>query len=96
MAEENVNATETAGRPNARAVTEFHTNSDVDSHDQAQHHTLGVGVNQAAPGSHTHDGVNSPALLEGMTLSGSRGSSGAMLSIITALVQLGATDETSA
>jgi hypothetical protein len=36
-----------------------HRQSDVDSSKFSQHHTLGVGPNQASPGNHNHDGVNS-------------------------------------
>lgn len=36
-----------------------HSQSDVDSSKFAQHHTLGSGTNQASPGSHNHDGINS-------------------------------------
>ncbi len=40
-------------------VQEFHKNSDLDANAQAQHHTLGIGQNQASPGTHTHNGTNS-------------------------------------
>lgn len=40
-------------------VNAFHQNSDVNSSALAQHHTLGLGPNQAAFGNHTHDGKNS-------------------------------------
>ena len=40
-------------------VNSFHNNSDRDSSHTAQHHTLGLGPNQASPGNHTHDGKNS-------------------------------------
>lgn len=40
-------------------VNSFHQNSDVNSSQLAQHHTIGLGPNQAASGSHTHDGKNS-------------------------------------
>lgn len=35
---------------------EFHRRSDVDTERTAQHHTLGTGPFQAAPGNHNHDG----------------------------------------
>lgn len=38
----------------AKDVLDFHTNSDVDSGALAQHHTLGKGAMQAAPGDHEH------------------------------------------
>lgn len=40
-------------------VKNLHINSDVDENLLAYHHTLGLGINQAASGAHTHDGVNS-------------------------------------
>lgn len=36
-----------------------HEGADTDSSHNALHHTLGRGSNQAAPGDHTHDGVDS-------------------------------------
>lgn len=45
--------------PSAPEVSHQHSHSDVDSGKQAQHHTLGVGPNQASPGSHNHDGFTS-------------------------------------
>lgn len=36
--------------PNANEVEHFHNKSDVDSSPLAQHHTLGFGTHQAAPG----------------------------------------------
>jgi hypothetical protein len=83
-------------RPDAKTVNEFHSNDDTDKDANAHHHTLGSGANQASPGSHNHDGSTSVQLLEGFTLSGTRGSATAIVSIISALVQLGATDNTTA
>jgi hypothetical protein len=40
-------------------VNDFHLNSDRDSSHTAQHHTLGLGPNQASPGNHNHDGKTS-------------------------------------
>lgn len=37
--------------PNSSEVENFHNKSDVDSGPKAQHHTLGFGTHQAAPGS---------------------------------------------
>lgn len=81
-------------KPTAKEVNEFHEKSDKDGGPKAQHHTLGPSPNQASPGNHTHDGGTSPSLLEGSVLSGSRGGNAALPSIIAALVQLGATDNT--
>lgn len=53
---------EIAGKPTTKEVRDFHTNSDVDGSPKSQHHTLGPGPNQAAPGNHTHDGGGSTAL----------------------------------
>jgi|SRR5213595_3922926 len=83
-------------RPDARTVNEFHTSDDLDKDANAHHHSLGIGTNQASPGSHKHDGTNSFPLLEDTSLSGSRAGGGALLSVIQALVQLGATDNTTA
>lgn len=81
-------------RPGPKVVSEFHVNSDKDSSADAQHHTLGPGVNQAASGAHNHDGTNSPRLLDGFILSGSKTTGAALASVISALVMLGAQDET--
>lgn len=73
-------------------------NVDTDGGRVAIHHTLGPGVNQAAPGNHIHDGGSSvvlDTLLENITLSGSRPTdSTAVDSIVAALVAFGATDNT--
>lgn len=78
----------------AQQVSKFHEKSDVDSGSSAQHHTLGPGIDQAAPGSHTHDGSDSASLWEGFTITGSRTNGGAVASIISLLVQKGAADGT--
>ena len=80
----------------AEEVEQLHTNADTDIRRESIHHTLGAGASQAAPGDHRHDGGDSALLLEGVTLSGSRGGNVALVSIIQALVKLGATDSTSA
>ena len=82
--------------PDSRAVDLFHINSDKDRDRNAGHHSLGGGQNQASPGSHTHDGTDSVQLLAGQAITGSRGTSTAIPSIISLLVQLGATDQTTA
>jgi hypothetical protein len=83
-------------RPPERMVNEFHTNDDLNRDSQAHHHSLGIGVNEAASGAHNHDGTNSVKLLAGYTLTGSRASGAALLSVIAALEQLGADDNTTA
>lgn len=94
-------ASSTAGakgnpRPSPDIVDDFHTNSDLDSRTQAQHHTLGASPTQASPGDHTHDGGTSALLLGGIQLTGSKGGNAALASVIAALVKLGATDSTTA
>ena len=81
----------------AEQVEEIHRNDDVDVRKESHHHTLGPRGAQAAAGDHTHDGSNSSLLLSGMTISGSRSSSAAILpSIIAGLVRLGMTDSSTA
>lgn len=77
-------------------VKRFHNQSDVDSAQTAQHHTLGIRQDQAAPGGHKHDGKTSRKLLEGTTITGSRGGNVALASVIQLLVKLGAVDSTTA
>lgn len=77
-------------------VARFHNQSDVDSKQTAQHHTLGIRQDQAAPGGHKHDGKSSRKLLENKTITGSRGGNVALASVIQLLVQLGAIDNTTA
>jgi hypothetical protein len=54
--------------PSSTESTKEHTNSDVDAAQTSQHHTLGISQNQAAAGSHTHDGKNSKRLGKGKNL----------------------------
>lgn len=82
--------------PSSDAVEKFHRKADTDGSETSAHHTLGNGRNQAAPGNHDHRGGSSILLLEGFTLTGSRGGNAAVSSIIAALVELGATDSTTA
>lgn len=82
--------------PSQKEVNDFHSNSDKDGGPKALHHTLGANPNQSSPGNHTHDGSTSALLLEGTTITGSRGGNAAVASIIAALVKLGATDATTA
>jgi hypothetical protein len=83
-------------KPPAETVNDFHTNSDVDTRAEAQHHTLGPNPNQASPGDHTHDGSNSSLLLSGQSISGSRNSDAWRLSVNAILVRLGASDNSTA
>ncbi|ALY09279.1 hypothetical protein FDG92_gp07 [Arthrobacter phage Jasmine] len=82
--------------PDVNVVRKFHTYADTDSSNEAIHHTLGPGVNQAASGGHTHNGSDSPLLLEGVTISGAKGGNTALASVIAALTGMGATDSTTA
>lgn len=80
--------------PSRKAVSDFHKNADTDGSDGSIHHTLGPRKGQAAPGDHDHRGGNSVLLLDGVTISGSRGGNAALTSVIAALVELGAVDTT--
>lgn len=85
-------------RSNADAtqVDDFHDQSDLDTRSESQHHTLGSRQNQAAPGNHNHDGGTSQPLWAGNAITGSRGGNMALASVISLLVQKGATDSTTA
>lgn len=83
-------------KPPSQVVDDFHENSDLDSRAEAQHHTLGPGPTQAAPGNHTHDGGDSALLLEGSTISGSRATDAWRISVNAILVRLGAVDNSTA
>ena len=89
-------ALKSAPRPDSQTVDEFHTNSDLDTRGESQHHTLGPGPTQAAAGNHTHDGGDSSLLLTGLTITGSRGGNTSLPSIIACLVRLGAKDSSTA
>lgn len=78
----------------SKEVERLHKNADTDGSAKSMHHTLGPGINQSSPGGHTHRGGDSALLLEGTSISGSRGSGAALQSVIAALVELGASDNT--
>jgi len=65
---------------------------DTDRNVFSAHHTLGINHLQASSGSHNHDGVNSVPVLDGVAITGSRSGGAALVSIIAALVKLGAVD----
>lgn len=74
--------------PDPRAVNGFHARSDVDSSASAQHHTLGIGHNQASSGDHVHDGASSRKIGTGMNLgplTGAKGGNVALANLITLL-----------
>ncbi len=81
-------------RASATEVQDFHKQDDVDSSKLAHHHTLGTRRNQAAPGDHIHDGENGLLIMSGVTLTGAKGGSAVITSIVAALVTLGAIDNT--
>lgn len=58
--------------PSAGEVNRIHTKSDVDTGQQAQHHTIGTKRNQAAGARHQHDGNDSQKLGvgKGLTING--------------------------
>ncbi len=76
--------------PNPREVNNFHSRSDVDSSQSAQHHTIGIGHNQTSAGDHIHDGSSSRKLGQGLNLSisGSKGGNAALASVIALLSNL--------
>ena len=74
----------------AEEVAAFHENADTDDGDFAMHHTLGPNPGQAAPGGHLHDGTDSPLLIQGLTVSGTRGSAAYYASLEAVLTRLGA------
>jgi len=75
-------------RPDAGTVRDFHTQADTDSDRQAIHHTIGSGVNQAASGSHMHNGADSPMLGTNIEITGAKGGNTALDSVIAAMVQM--------
>jgi len=84
------------GTITVESVEKLHNYDDVDVRKESHHHTLGPGPTQAASGGHRHRGGDSDFLLTGTTITGTRGSATAMVSIISALVALGATDSSTA
>lgn len=79
-----------AGTVSPSVVKAFHARSDVDSSQQAQHHTLGNKHDQSAAGDHNHDGKGSRKIGEGLVLSvsGSKGGNVALANLITMLQQV--------
>lgn len=80
--------------PSTKEVARFHSNADTDGNEGSIHHTLGPRKGQSSPGDHDHRGGTSALLLQGTTISGSRASGAALISVIAALVELGAEDTT--
>lgn len=80
--------------PSSTEVQKAHSNSDVDASTTAQHHTLGIAHNQAAPGDHNHNGKNSKKLGKGLdpafpTVAAGAYSAVQMQAVIDALRDLG-------
>lgn len=77
-----------------QAIAKLHEKDDLDASADSHHHTLGTRNGQASPGDHNHNGKNSRKVLQGTTLTGAKGGSAILTSIVAALVKLGATDST--
>lgn len=73
--------------PTPRDVDLAHFNSDVDSSNTAQHHTIGIKHDQASAGDHIHDGKGTRKLgaNQGFTVTGSKGGNAALASLIGVL-----------
>lgn len=82
--------------PTAEEVAKQHTNADTDTRAESAHHTLGPSPTQATAGNHRHRGGDSVPLLDGLSITGSRGGNVALLTVIQCLVALGATDSSTA
>lgn len=76
--------------PNPKQISFFHSRSDVDTSQFAQHHTIGIKHNQACAGDHVHDGKSSRKIGVGLALSvsGSKGGNAALASLLTMLGQI--------
>lgn len=76
--------------PEPREVNQFHSRSDVDSKQVAQHHTLGNGHNQASAGDHVHDGKSTRKVGYGLglTISGVKNTAASEDSIVAMLQQV--------
>lgn len=78
----------------AELVNRFHSKSDKDSGTLALHHTLGPDASQASPGDHKHNGRDSKKILDGVSINGDYSLGTVLPSVVSALVGLGATDNT--
>lgn len=76
--------------PPPREVGLFHARSDVDSSQQAQHHTVGMKHDQSAAGDHIHDGKSTRKVGYGLnlTVSGAKGGNAALASLLTMLANV--------
>lgn len=76
------------GSPPAKDVNDFHTNSDKDSSQSSQHHSIGNQRNNASGGDHDHRGQNGRKLNNGgvpYTLTGAKGGNVALTNLIALL-----------
>lgn len=90
-----IKSTKQKTTPSPSDVNALHARSDVDSGWQAQHHSLGIKHNQAAAGDHKHNGQDSRKIMEGITITGSKGGNVALADLISKLsASLGFTDGT--
>lgn len=94
--EKSVDLTQKGRPPTSEEVENFHTYADTDTRSESVHHTLGPTTTQASSGSHRHRGGDSVPLLDGLSITGSRGGNVALLSVIQCLVALGASDQSTA
>lgn len=79
-----------------KEVAEFHKNSDLNKSAEAQHHTIGLGLYEAASGGHIHDGRTGRPLLDGVIFTGSRSNATASVlnQVLEALKAVGAINNT--
>lgn len=80
--------------PTPTEVNKFHAQCDRDASQTSDHHTLGIGHNQASPGDHTHNGKNSKEIGKGLdtgfpSVAAGAYSAAQMQSVIDALRDLG-------
>jgi hypothetical protein len=81
--------------PASRYINWFHSQAPYRAPTDL-HHQLGRNSWDAAAGDHTHDGTNSPLILEGLTIEGARNTDAYRQSVNALLVRLGAKDNTTA
>ena len=81
--------------PAGRYVDWFHAQSSY-RRPTDLHHQLGKNSWDASQGDHTHDGVTSNLILDGLTIEGARNTDAYLQSVNALLVRLGAIDNTTA
>lgn len=82
--------------PEPKVVRQFHARSDVDSSTLSQHHTIGIGHNQATAGDHIHDGTSSRRIGQnkGLAVTGSKAGNAALASLLAMLANVIDFDDT--